>query len=97
MGECDNVTEAMCKERMLRLSEKIDRFNMISEDIKNLTLAVQELTLRIGQMAEVQKEQDQRLAAIEERDGDMWRTVVRYAVTAVVGIVIGLMTKNIGF
>ena len=44
-----------------------------------------------------QEKQGKRLEALESRDGDMWRTVVGYIITAVIGIVLGFMAKQMGF
>ena len=43
-----------------------------------------------------QVEQGKRLEILESRDGEMWRKVISYAVTAIVGIVIGFIFKQIG-
>ena len=40
-------------------------------------------------MLKEQQEQGKRLATLESRDGEMWRKVVAYIATAIVGIVIG--------
>ena len=47
-------------------------------------------------MLKEQVEQGKRLEILESRDGEMWRKVISYAVTAIVGIVIGFIFKQIG-
>lgn len=47
-------------------------------------------------MANEQAKQGERLEALEGRDGEMWRTVVKYVLTAALGLVIGLVATQIG-
>ncbi len=47
-------------------------------------------------MAKEQSRQGKRLEVLESRDGEMWRKVVGYAVTAILGIVIGFVFTQIG-
>ena len=47
-------------------------------------------------MAETQKEQGEKLEKLESMDGEKWRTVVGYVVTAVIGIMIGFVFKQLG-
>ena len=39
------------------------------------------------------KEQEQRLEALENRDGEMWHKVTGYVVIVIIGIVIGYIFK----
>ena len=47
-------------------------------------------------MLKEQLKQGERLEVLEARDGEMWRKVVSYAITAIVGIVIGFLFKQFG-
>ena len=47
-------------------------------------------------MQKEQKEQGERILKIENRDGEKWRTVSTYAITAVLGIFLGFALKQIG-
>ena len=46
-------------------------------------------------MTEQQRAND-RLEALEAKDGEMWRKVVGYVVTLLIGAVFGYITKQIG-
>ena len=48
-------------------------------------------------MLNEQVRQGERLEVLESRDGEMWRKVTAYAVTMVVGIIIGYISTRIGF
>ena len=43
-----------------------------------------------------QQKQGKRLEVLEGRDGEMWRKVVGYIITAVIGIVIGFVFHQVG-
>ena len=47
-------------------------------------------------LEEENRRQDKRIELLESRDGELWRKVVSYAVTAIVGIVIGFVAKQLG-
>lgn len=86
-----------------RLSDENDRQNHridVLEDtvrqIGALTASVKELAASVQSMAKAQEQQSGRLEAIERRDGEMWRKVTGYIITAIAGIVIGFIFKQIG-
>lgn len=75
------------------------RIKLLEEQTKTITdlaISVKELAMSVKQMAETQKEHGEKLEKLEERDGEMWRKVVGYIVTAVAGIIIGFVFKQIG-
>lgn len=97
------ITRAEHEEFRRRMEEEHNRQNMrirlLEEQTKQVTdiaISVRELALSVKQMAETQKEQSEKLEKLEEQDGEMWRKVVGYIVTAIVGIVIGFVFKQIG-
>lgn len=47
-------------------------------------------------MVKEQETQSKRLVSLENRDGEMWRKVVGYVATAVIGIVVGFIFTQIG-
>ena len=47
-------------------------------------------------MLKEQESQGKRLEILEGRDGEQWRKVVGYAITAVLGIALGYIFKQIG-
>ena len=49
---------------------------------------------RIEQLEE--NTQGKRLVSLESKDGEMWRKVVGYVITAVIGIVLGFAFTQIG-
>lgn len=76
------------------------RIDILEENVKQLAAintSVEKLALNMENMLKEQVSQGRRLETLENRDGDMWRKVVGYAVTAVIGIVLGYIFKQIGF
>ena len=75
------------------------RIELLEESVKQntaLTVSVGKLANNMELMANDQAIQGERLEALEGRDGEMWRTVVKYVLTAALGLVIGLVATQIG-
>ena len=97
------ISRAEHEEFRRRIEEEHNRQNsrikLLEEQTKTITdlaISVKELAMSVKQMAETQKEHGEKLEKLEERDGEMWRKVVGYIVTAVAGIIIGFVFKQIG-
>lgn len=94
---------AVHNEFALRMDEEHKRQNTrIGElekkvaDIGSLTASVESLAKSVEQMAKAQEKQGERLEALEGRDGEMWRKVVGYAVTFIVGALLSFVLSQIG-
>ena len=86
-----------------RLKEENDRQNhrlaileKSVQQISNLAASTEKLAVNMENMLKVQEQQGDRLEALESRDGEKWRSAVGYVLTAVLGIVIGFVFKQIG-
>lgn len=66
------------------------------EKIVDLTIAVNNMANSIEAMVKEQKRQGEQIEAIESRDGERWRSVSGYVITAIIGIVIGFVFKQLG-
>lgn len=75
------------------------RIDVLEEAVKNFSKVQASMekmeTVMTSTLKEIEK-QGQRLERLESRDGEMWRKVVGYIVTAIAGIVIGFVFKQIG-
>lgn len=67
------------------------------KEIADLTISINKLALSVDSMAREQKKQREQLESLKARDGERWRTVTTYIITAVIGILIGFVFKQIGF
>ena len=91
--------EEFCKRIDAEKNRQNQRIKLLEEQTKQVTeiaLSVRELAQSIKQMAETQKEQGEKLEKLESRDGEMWRKVTGYIITAIIGIVIGFVFQQIG-
>lgn len=91
--------EEFCKRIDAENHRQNQRLKLLEEQTKQVTdlaLSVKELAQSIKQMTETQKEQGEKLEKLESRDGEMWRKVTSYIITAIIGIVIGFVFQQIG-
>lgn len=79
-----------------RQNRRIGELEKALEQNNKLLISVEKLALNMENMQKEQKEQGDRLEKLESRDGEMWRKVVGYVVTAVIGIVVGFIFTQIG-
>lgn len=79
-----------------RQNRRIELLEGSVQQLNALTASVEKLAVNMENMLKAQNQQAERLEALEGRDGEMWRKVTGYVVTAVIGIVIGYIFKQIG-
>lgn len=88
------------KRRLEEANHRQDRrIGLLEENVQqisDLTASVRELASSMKSMVKEQERQGSRLEALESQDGEMWRKVVGYIVTAVVGVIIGFLFQQIG-
>lgn len=75
------------------------RIELLEKDVDRmgaLTASVEKLATNMEGMVKEQEKQGKRLEALEGRDGEMWRKVVGYIVTAVISIIVGFLFSQIG-
>lgn len=97
------ITRAEHEEFAKRIDAENDRQNarikLLEDQTKQVTdiaMSVRELAQSVKQMAETQKEQGEKLEKLEGMDGEKWRSIVGYVITAVIGILIGFVFKQLG-
>lgn len=97
------ITRAEHEEFRKRIEEenkrqncRINKLEDTFEKINSLATSTEKLATSMEAMLKEQEEQGGRLKILEERDGEKWRKVVGYIVTAVVGIVVGFVFTQIG-
>lgn len=97
------ITRAEHEEFRRRLEEENKRQDArigILEDsvqqIGALATSVEKLALSMQSMLKEQEKQGKRLEVLEGSDGEKWRKVMDYIATAIVGVVLGYLFKQIG-
>ena len=91
--------QEFCKrmeEENRRQNHRIELLEGSVQQIGKLAASVEKMAASLQSMVREQEQQGKRLTALESRDGEMWRKVVTYAITAVVGIIVGFAAKQIG-
>lgn len=92
--------EEFCKrmeEEDHRQNRRIEILEESNKQLVTLTSSVEKLAVNMENMLKIQNQQGERLEELEGRDGEMWRKVTGYIITAVVGIVVGYIFTRIGF
>lgn len=79
-----------------RQNRRIELLEESVRQIGELTSAVDKLAGNMENMLKAQEQQGKRLETLEGRDGEMWRKVTAYIITAVIGIVVGYIFTRIG-
>lgn len=79
-----------------RINHRVADLESEIRQIGELTASVEKLAQSVQQMAKSQGRQEERLEELEGRDGEMWRKVTGYVITAVIGIVVGYIFTQIG-
>lgn len=78
------------------LKERVDAVSKMVDEVHKLSLSVERLAGSIEHTISKQDVHEKRLNAIEKQDGDMWKSVVKYTITAVIGVVVGFLFKQLG-
>lgn len=79
-----------------RMNVRLKMVEETGKQIHQLTISVEKLALSVQQIVLAQNEHSEQIEQLESRDGEKWRAVTGYVVTAVVGIVIGFIFMQIG-
>ena len=93
--EHEEIAKGVDREQV-RQNKRIADLEVTVRQINNLTLSVQKLAINMEHMLVNQTEQNKRLEELENRDGEKWRSISMYVLTAVVGAVIGFVLKEVG-
>ena len=99
----DPITRAEYEEYQKRMEQedhrqnrRIEQLEENTKQINALTVSIEKLAQSVESMVREQEAQGKRLVSLESKDGEMWRKVVGYVITAVIGIVLGFAFTQIG-
>lgn len=84
------------KDEDARQNKRLDLLEENVREMSALATSVEKLATNMEGMVKIQEQQGKRLETLESRDGEMWRKIVGYIATAVIGIVIGFIFKQVG-
>lgn len=78
------------------ISKQLGEVHTISINVEKLSLNMEHMLEEMKKQRETENKQDERLEVLESRDGEMWRSVIKYVVTASVGALLGYIFFNLG-
>lgn len=84
------------EEENKRQDARIKTLEETVRQIGALATSVEKLAVSMQSMLKEQEKQGKRLKVLESRDGEKWREVMGYIATAVAGVVLGYLFKQIG-
>lgn len=93
--EHQEFTRGVDREQV-RQNKRIVDLEATVRQINDLTLSVQKLAINMENMLVNQTEQSKRLEELENRDGEKWRSISMYVLTALIGAVLGFALKEVG-
>ena len=79
-----------------RQNHRLGKLEDTVEQIHALTASVQKLAISVESMVKEQEQQGKRLETIENRDGEMWRKLIGYVLTALASAVMTFIFTRIG-
>lgn len=87
----------------LRLEDENNRQNQrlknLEDTIKQvaaINTSVEKLAINMDAMLREQLSQGERLETLERQDGEMWRKVVGFVLSALIGAMVGFFVRQIG-
>ena len=83
-------------EENTRQNHRITILENSMSQLTQITSAVERLATNMEHMVKEQQDQGERLKVLEGRDGDMWRKVVSYLITAILSIIVGYLASKLG-
>ena len=86
-NECNALCQKLSAEDE-RQNKRIDKLEKQQEHLTELTISVKELALEVKNMVAEVASQNTRIKALESRDGEKWRGLVKTAITVVVTAVV---------
>lgn len=84
------------EEENKRQDRRLELLEHTVQQISDLTTSVEKLAVSMEGMLREQEKQGTRLETLEDSDGAMWRKIVAYGATALVGIFIGYIAQQLG-
>lgn len=99
----DFISRVEHEEFTRRMEDEHDRQNKRIELLEDglqkqntLLSSIEKLAVNMESMQKELTKQGKRLEVLESRDGEMWRKVVGYVITTVIGAIMGLVFTRIG-
>ncbi len=74
-----------------RQNKRIDNLEEQTKELTSLNVSIRELTVNMTQMVQAQKDTNERLHKLEDRDAQKWQSTVKYIGTFAVGVLTAIV------
>lgn len=93
--EFDEIRKSLDQE-LKRINKRFEDLELNKKEIRDLMMSVQEISFNIKKIADEQISLKRDIEEMKGRDGEMWRKVMGYVATAIVGGVIAFLLQQTG-
>lgn len=90
------ITRAEHEEFAKRMEEENHRQNKRLDVVEQSVKNVESLAINMKIMLDKMDDHGKRIDKLEGEDGEKWRTVTTYALSTVIGLLIGYIFKTLG-
>ena len=94
--ELHNEFAKRMEEEHVRQNHRIGNLEKEVAENNKLLLTVERLVISVENMQKELKSQGEKLDEIDAQDGKKWRKVTEYVITAILGVVIGVVVSQMG-
>ena len=84
------------EEENSRQNHRLNSLEDLMKSISAMSTSIEKLALNMENMLKEQVSQGKRLEVLESRDGEMWRKIVGYALTTILGLALGFIATKLG-
>ena len=95
--ELHNEYARRMEEEHIRQNHRLKELEEEVKENRELLITVERIANSIENMQNEQKRQSEKLEELYSRDGNKWRKVSDYVLTALLGIAFGLIASQLGF
>ena len=79
-----------------RQNHRIGELEKMVARVADIASSVEKLATNMEYMVKEQQMQGERLKVLESKDGEMWRKLVSYSLTAILSIILGYLASQLG-
>lgn len=95
-AECMRSENQRLHDEETRQNKRLENIERMVENFRAVQASMEKMEAIMQSMLQEIEKQGKRLERLESHDGEMWRKAIGYAVTAVIGILIGFIARQIG-
>lgn len=89
----ENEQFLICNEKFKTIFNRLDKIEVMSNNIHDLSISVNKLAHNIETILAVNKEQNKRIKAIEDEEVDKYRNIRNNIIMLIIGGIIGFLFK----